>query len=233
MTGSDDFLSRWSRLKREAANETPPADKAEAGHQDQPAPAAADRSSVPASDGPAEPAFDLASLPSLESITAATDVRVFMQPGVPAALTQAALRRAWSTDPAIREFIGLAENAWDFTAPDSMPGFGPLDPAEIPRLLASVFEAPRREPAEQIVAMHPGETEGRPAAEDSIDKPLHPDSSQTSDISESDAVAALPQQPDASSDDESNNDAPQQKETGENATPIRPRTGGHGRALPR
>ena len=29
-------------------------------------------------------------------------------------------------DPAIRDFIGLAENAWDFTDPDAMPGFGPL-----------------------------------------------------------------------------------------------------------
>jgi hypothetical protein len=29
-------------------------------------------------------------------------------------------------DPAIRFAVGLAENAWDFSAPDGVPGFGPL-----------------------------------------------------------------------------------------------------------
>jgi hypothetical protein len=42
-------------------------------------------------------------------------------------LTKAALRRVWTTDPAIRDFIGLAENQWDFTDPTAMPGFGPLE----------------------------------------------------------------------------------------------------------
>src|SRR6476660_2020910 len=49
---------------------------------------------------------------------------------LPEALTRAALRRAWNADPAIREFIGLAENAWDFNDPTAMPGFGPLDCSE-------------------------------------------------------------------------------------------------------
>ena len=31
-------------------------------------------------------------------------------------------------DPAVRGFVGLAENAWDFTRPDGIPGFGDLDP---------------------------------------------------------------------------------------------------------
>jgi hypothetical protein len=31
------------------------------------------------------------------------------------------------TDPAIRDFIGLAENQWDFTKPDEVPGFGSLE----------------------------------------------------------------------------------------------------------
>jgi TorA maturation chaperone TorD len=30
------------------------------------------------------------------------------------------------TDPAIRDFIGIAENQWDFNDPTAMPGFGPL-----------------------------------------------------------------------------------------------------------
>jgi len=32
--------------------------------------------------------------------------------------------RALLSDPAIRTFVGTAENAWDFTAPESIPGFG-------------------------------------------------------------------------------------------------------------
>jgi Protein of unknown function (DUF3306) len=96
------FLSRWSRRKlaAESAGDT-------------------------ASDEGA-PAFDPASLPPIESIQAATDVRVFLAAGVPRELSRAALRRAWVADPTIRDFIGIAENQWDFTKPDGIPGFGPL-----------------------------------------------------------------------------------------------------------
>jgi Protein of unknown function (DUF3306) len=79
---------------------------------------------------PPAPAFDPTTLPSLESITAESDIRAFLAPGVPAELTHAALRRAWSADPAIRDFVGLAENAWDFTAPNAITGFGPLEMTE-------------------------------------------------------------------------------------------------------
>ena len=59
---------------------------------------------------------------------------------MPSELTRAALRRAWSADPAIRDFVGLAENAWDFTDPTAMPGFGELPAGtDIKRLLAQVF----------------------------------------------------------------------------------------------
>ena len=60
-------------------------------------------------------------LPPVESIDAATDIRAFLNKGVPQDLTRAALRRAWSSDPAIRDFIGLSENSWDFTAPEGVP----------------------------------------------------------------------------------------------------------------
>ncbi len=69
-----------------------------------------------------------ASLPSIESITATTDLRPFLAPGVPRELKLAALRRAWTTDPRIRDFRGLQENEWDFRDPSGMPGFGPLEP---------------------------------------------------------------------------------------------------------
>jgi hypothetical protein len=73
-----------------------------------------------------EPPLDLSQLPALDSITETTDVRAFLARGVPATLTREALRRAWSADPGIRDFIGLSENSWDFNAPDGVPGFGPL-----------------------------------------------------------------------------------------------------------
>jgi hypothetical protein len=125
---SEPFLARWSRLKRK------PADAAEAPAADA-SPPSPERAGapVPGQPGPAaEPPrgddpVDLAALPSIDSITAGSDIRAFLRSGVPAELTKAALRRAWTSDPAIRDFIGIAENQWDFTDPGAIPGFGPLE----------------------------------------------------------------------------------------------------------
>ena len=68
------------------------------------------------------------------------DIRAFLQKGVPAALTRAALRRAWSSDPAIRDFIEMAENQWDFSHPDSIAGFGALNAGDnVPELVAKAL----------------------------------------------------------------------------------------------
>jgi hypothetical protein len=86
-------------------------------------------------------------LPPVESIDAATDVTAFLRKGIPQELSRAALRRAWSADPAIRDFVGLAENAWDFNDPNAMAGFGPLDysaeqvGALVRRIVGGVVEA--------------------------------------------------------------------------------------------
>ena len=120
------FVSRWSRLKRES--ESGGKRKTELRESTAPSGTAATTNA----DEPDEirthatPTFDPTSLPSIDSITAGTDVRVFLQSGVPAELTEAALRRAWVIDPTIRDFIGIAENQWDFTNPTTIPGFGPL-----------------------------------------------------------------------------------------------------------
>ena len=76
--------------------------------------------------GLTEPPFDAADLPPIESIGTGSNIRPFLASGVPADLMRAALRRAWSTDLAIRDFIGLSENSWDFNAPGGVPGFGSL-----------------------------------------------------------------------------------------------------------
>jgi len=85
---------------------------------------------LPGTDAAMQEPFDPTSLPSIDSITADTDVVAFLKSGVPTALTRAALRRASTSDPAIRDFIGIADNQWDFNDPNGISGFGRLDAAE-------------------------------------------------------------------------------------------------------
>jgi len=162
---SETFLSRWSRRKRAAATSprlrgevdarsasgeggSPDAPTVANPPHPDPLPASGERE--PAF-GEREPPFDPASLPPIESIDAGTDVSAFLRPGVPTDLAQAALRRAWITDPAIRDFVGLAENAWDFTAPGGVPGFEPLraidDVQRLAAQVAGVLPAVAPEPA--------------------------------------------------------------------------------------
>jgi hypothetical protein len=54
----------------------------------------------------------------------------FMHEAVPEEVTRAALRSAWTADPAVRDFVGIAENQWDFNDHTSMPGFGPIEAAD-------------------------------------------------------------------------------------------------------
>ena len=137
---SEDFLTRWSRRKRDVA-ETERADSAP-NERDTIAEAAIPESakSVEAIEPPPEPPFDLKNLPSIESITAVTDIRPFLAPGVPADIARAALRRAWSSDPRIRDFVGLADYDWDYHTPGSAAGFGPLEMTdELRRMVARIM----------------------------------------------------------------------------------------------
>jgi hypothetical protein len=125
------LLSRWVRLKRssqtrrrlEPINDGPPVDAVAPAGTEAPS---GDRQD----DGIIDEPFDPASLPSIETITVTTDIRGFLQSQVPVELARAALRQAWASDPAIRDFIGVAENQWDFNDPNAMPGFGPLQQAD-------------------------------------------------------------------------------------------------------
>ena len=144
MTDRDDssggFLERWSRKKIDAEREAPDApvdpratDASLPEHQP-------DNDAGTRTAAALKPEFDLTSLPSLDTITSVTDIRAFLGPGVPKELARAALRRAWAADPAIRDFKGLAENDWDFTDPNAMPGFGALPPGyDVRKLLAQIF----------------------------------------------------------------------------------------------
>jgi len=139
MSADERFLARWSRRKRGAATgrERPPSQPTD--DKAQRAPAGSEQEPVPP--------IDLPSLPPIDSIGAGSDIRAFLMPGVPAELMQAALRRAWSADPAIRDFIGLAENSWDFTAPGGVPGFGSVTAEEVERLLARLAGEPKEDEA--------------------------------------------------------------------------------------
>ena len=73
----------------------------------------------------------------LDSINAQSNVSAFLKPGVPAELTRLALHTAWMSDPAIRDFVGIAENQWDFNAEGAIAGFGSLSAEEYARHLAA------------------------------------------------------------------------------------------------
>jgi hypothetical protein len=141
MSGLESFLSRWSRRKAESAEHSgvspgggPTPCAAEAKPDEREASLAAP---TEMSEPPAVRAFDPESLPSIASVAAGADIRPFLQSGVPAELTRAALRLAWATDPAVRDFVGIAEAQWDFNDPTAMPGFGPLRVADDAASLAA------------------------------------------------------------------------------------------------
>jgi hypothetical protein len=175
MSDPKKFLTRWSRRKRksvELKEDVPEQQRDEKNidahvlvENDQRDAASTNKADSEETAKKNEFAFDLKSLPPIESIVAATDIRPFLAPGVPAELTRAALRRAWVADPAIRDFIGLSENAWDFTKSDAISGFGPLQMTdELKRIVTEMFEHVAQEKAvedkidKEAKAIHVGET---------------------------------------------------------------------------
>jgi Protein of unknown function (DUF3306) len=112
----EDFLARWSRLKRR--NPVVPASDVE--------PASAARPAAKGTDDATEPPFDITKLPKIEDLTSSSDIAAFLKKGVPEELKRLAMRRIWSLDPAIRDFIEVAENQYDWNAVGGVPGFGEI-----------------------------------------------------------------------------------------------------------
>jgi hypothetical protein len=169
--------------------------------------------------GGSEHLFDLTRLPAIESITAETDISGFLAAGVPAELTRAALRRAFSADPRIRDFIGPSESSWDFNAPDAMGGFGPLEMTEelrrqILQMVGRGLDAPHAaEPAEQ--------TASQVSVEQPADQPTRmPDELPSQGEQKTAHVPQLLIEPASDTDSQEDNDRPVPKRS-------------HGGALPR
>ena len=76
-------------------------------------------------EGPPELEDPVRDLPSVETITEATDLAPWLKPGIPAALRNAALRRKWLLNPAIRDHVDPAvDYHWDWNAATPVPGSG-------------------------------------------------------------------------------------------------------------
>lgn len=127
------FARRWSRLKRQPAGtdvqseitpQTPPVVLA---------PADAPLVEIPP---------DAATIP-LEDVTA------WLGRNIPEGWREIALRRMWSADLSIRDFVGPADYAWDWNTPGGAPGWGPMRVADdMVRLLARAIgeDLPKVEP---------------------------------------------------------------------------------------
>jgi hypothetical protein len=128
------FLARWSKRKVEARDGAAPRELQEE---------SASQAAKPQDE--AEQEVPLEDLPAIESIDASTDLTPWLRRKVPESWRRAALSRAWTADPAISQFTGLADYAWDWNAPDGVPGFGPLRAADdVVQLLAqAIGQAPQ------------------------------------------------------------------------------------------
>jgi len=117
MSGGDNFLSRWSKRKREALEQ--PAENAPT--QDLKSPNDINETEAE------EEAFDLSLLPDIETLTGESDIQCFLHKAVPEALRNAALRKMWALDPSVRNYVGEAlDYAYDWNVPGGVPGFGDI-----------------------------------------------------------------------------------------------------------
>jgi hypothetical protein len=172
----ENFLTRWS--SRKLANRAP-STRQDAEHALRDTKSTVENSAVAETgkeaDAQENPPFDVAQLPPLDSIGPESDITAFLRKEVPPDLTRAALRRAWTSDPAIRDFVGLVENGWDFNDPSAMAGFGTISVEEVARLAGKVIEAlPEAAPENQTKEVSAGERKPQLASTNALPAgPLH------------------------------------------------------------
>jgi hypothetical protein len=152
--GNKNFMARWSQRKQEAKQ------------PDHDAPTAnSDAPSGPVAESDVAQEFDLSSLPKLEDMTATTDITGFLRKGVPEHLRNAALRKSWALDPAIRNYVNPAlDYAYDWNTPGGVPGSSEIGSGmDVARLVSQIMGGESAvEPP--VPAVAPGnETAGDPA----------------------------------------------------------------------
>lgn len=168
------FLARWSQRKREAKQPERDAPSAET-----------DLQSEPVADGAATEEFDLSSLPKFDDLTATTDITAFLRKGVPEHLRNAALRKSWALDPAIRNYVNPAlDYAYDWNTPGGVPGSSEIGAGmDVARLVSQIMGASESvvEPAaasvgpEEAPASDPGQSPGPGTPQElRSDLPTHP-----------------------------------------------------------
>src|SRR3977135_1221846 len=147
------FLARWSQRKREAKqpeHEAPVADS--------------DVQSKPVAEDDAAPEFDLSTLPKLEDVTETTDITGFLRKGLPEQLRNAALRKSWALDPAIRNYVNPAlEYAYDWNTPGGVPGSSEIGAGmDVARMVSQIMggepsvdepAAPTDDPGKQLASV--------------------------------------------------------------------------------
>jgi hypothetical protein len=185
------FLARWSARKRAESALPSPAPPPLPGSVSAPGPGPG---SEPAPEPPPEDAADpelLAALPRIEDIGPGTDIRGFLQRGVPRALRNAALRRAWVTNPAIATHEDPARDYfWDWNAPGGVPGGGGrLTAAEALRMAERVLGSP---PPRGPAAGPEGAegAEGAAADDPAVAAPAQPDTAAAPDATPDTAAEA-------------------------------------------
>jgi hypothetical protein len=119
-------LARWSRLKTELREQqesgTEPALAVAAEGETDALDFAEPSDALPAipDDGGAETAAEVPPLPPIEELDADSDYTQFLAKGVPEALTRAALRKLWLSDPVFANLDGLNDYDENFNLIDKL-----------------------------------------------------------------------------------------------------------------
>lgn len=143
------FFERWSRNKRSAEIAEPEPGIVES-QVEQTLPEATE-ADVEFVDEEAVKA-----LPSLDEITPGFDIKPFLKRGIPRALKNAALRKTWLANPAIRDHKDVAVDYWwDWNTPGGVPGnSGQVNAESAMRFARNLLESGRAEAQEAADAAH-------------------------------------------------------------------------------
>ncbi|QDY69799.1 DUF3306 domain-containing protein [Qingshengfaniella alkalisoli] len=155
----EDFLTRWSRRKREPATPEAPDD------------------ALPAvSDEELETNRKAAEDIDLTSLTRHSDLSVFFKAGVPHLLRNRALATVWRGDPVFANLDGLVDHAEDFHDPKQVqPGYKSAWEAGkgyAKRIAETLSEPEKTAPSEEVAQAEPSpsapvnERQGLPETED-------------------------------------------------------------------